>query len=140
MFRQPSRQIAKAVPRPRFVSSRPVHKTRPPPGLRHRSSTSLFATQSQGIFYRAQSRGEYIDIHDVSKDPNDYDVLISDIDHKVLGMTIAKELGIPCLSKATEADAQQVVQVGEGYIHGFGLKFRAIAPFVVCHREGRLVG
>lgn len=154
MFRSASRQIVKALPRSRILTSRPVHTTpvpRPPspvprpgpPGYDtvHQRLSSLPDPRAFFIGQRneeAQSRGEYIDIHDISKNPKDYDVLISDIDHKVLGTTISKDLGIPYLSKATEADAQQVVEVGEGYIHGS--TFRAIAPFVVCYKgEARWV-
>lgn len=48
--------------------------------------------------------------------------------HETLETTVAEELGIPYLSKAKEADAKEVVQVGTGYIHGS--KRRAIVPFV----------
>jgi hypothetical protein len=81
----------------------------------------------------AQERGEFIDIHDIGIDPNDYDVLITDVKHETLETTVAEELGIPYLSKATEADAKEVVQVGNGYI--YGRKFSAIIPFVVSHGD-----
>lgn len=45
--------------------------------------------------------------------------------------TIADELSIPYFSKATEADAKEVVQVAEGYI--YGLHKRIIVPFVVVN-------
>lgn len=64
--------------------------------------------------------------------------MITDISHQTLETTIAEELGIPYLSKATESDAKEVVEVGEGYIHGE--TFRPIVPFVVSRRdEARLV-
>lgn len=127
--------------------SRPVHTTlvpHPGPSSYEAFPQRLSSLPDPRAFFisqrskEAQSRGEFIDIHDISKNPKDYDVSISDINHKVLGTRIVKELGIPYLSKPTEADAQQVVRVGDGYIHGS--TFRAIAPFVVCHKgEARWV-
>jgi hypothetical protein len=58
---------------------------------------------------------------------------MTDINHEKLERTIAKEVGIPYLSKATEAQAKEVVQVGNGVIHG--PKKRTIIPFVVTHRD-----
>lgn len=58
----------------------------------------------------AKNRGEFVDIHDIGRDPNDY-VLITDIKHETLETTTAEELGIPYLSKATESQAKKVVQV-----------------------------
>ena len=50
--------------------------------------------------------------------------------------TIAEEIGI--LSKATEAEAKELVKIGIGYIHG--LKRRTMVPFVVrCGEESRWV-
>jgi hypothetical protein len=61
----------------------------------------------------ARDRGEFIDIHDVSGvDPKDYDVLITDMDYEKLRSKIAEVVGIQYLVKATEADADNVVQIG----------------------------
>jgi hypothetical protein len=152
MFRSASRQIAKALPRSRILTSRPVH-TIPvpysgPPSydtIRRRFSLSHPDPQDFVIRQRQQEaleRGEFTDIHDVdpeySPDPTEYDVLLTDITHGKLESTIAEELGIPYLSKATEADAKEVVQVAEGYI--YGLHKRTIVPFVVANeKEARWV-
>lgn len=81
----------------------------------------------------AKDRGEFVDIHEGGIGPADYDVLITDISHQTLETTIAEELGIPYLSKATESDAKEVVEMGEGYIHGETV--RPIVPFVVSRRD-----
>jgi len=95
-----------------------------------------FSSQSdQQIYFtrkrqeEAKERGEFVDIHDIARNPNDYDVLITDINYNILKTTIAEELGIPYLSVATECQAKEVVQKGNGYIHG--LKYRAIVSFIV---------
>jgi hypothetical protein len=80
-----------------------------------------------------RDRGEFIDVHDVSRDPADYDVSITVISHQTLETTIAEEVGIPYLSKATETDAKVVVQVGDGFIRG--PKKRTIVPLVVTHQD-----
>ena len=81
----------------------------------------------------ARERGEFVDIHDIGNDPEDYDVLITDIQHETLETTISEELGIPYLSKAAQAKPKDVVQVAHGYI--YGPKRRTIVPFVVGHGE-----
>ena len=80
----------------------------------------------------ALSRGIFVDIHDdIGINPKDYDVVIPDIKHETFETSIAEELGIPYLSKATESQAKEVVQVGRGYIYGEAS--RGIVPFVVSH-------
>ncbi|KAH0609470.1 uncharacterized protein H6S33_012956 [Morchella sextelata] len=152
MFRLLSRQAFKAVPRPRprpglclsnGTTSRYVHSMQAPyDGLPSYDTIARRFSSSQvdpQVFFtrkrqqEAQERGEFIDIHDIGIDPNDYDVLITDVKHETLETTVAEELGIPYLSKATEADAKEVVQVGNGYI--YGRKFSAIIPFVVSHGD-----
>lgn len=82
----------------------------------------------------AKERGEYVDIHDIGGPyPEDYNVLISDIKHQRLETTIARELGIPYLSRVREAEAKVKVKVGNGYIRG--LTDRAIVPFIVGHKD-----
>ncbi|RPB15020.1 hypothetical protein P167DRAFT_571885 [Morchella conica CCBAS932] len=145
MFRFLSRQAFKVVPRP---ASRQIHSMRLPYTGPLSYDTiarrlSLDVVDPQGYLTRkrqqeAKNRGEFVDIHDIGRDPNDYDFLITDIKHETLETTIAEELGIPYLPKATESQAKEVFQVGDGYIHGS--KFRAIVPFVVGHKgEGRWV-
>lgn len=60
-------------------------------------------------------------------------MLITDIKQETLETTTAEEMGIPYLSKATEAEAEvsEVVKVGIGYIHG--LERRTMVSFVVRH-------
>jgi hypothetical protein len=82
----------------------------------------------------ARDRGEFIDIHDVGgMNSNDYDVLITDIDNKKMRSEISEAVGIQYLVKATEADANKVVEVGHGYV--YGPKFRTIFPCVVSHDD-----
>ncbi|KAH0609461.1 uncharacterized protein H6S33_012947 [Morchella sextelata] len=122
MFRLLSRQAFKAVPRPglRLSASRHVHSMQVPYSgppsydtIFRRFSSNV---DPQAYFTRkrqqeAKERGEFIDIHDIGRDPSDYDVLITDIKHETLETTIAEELGIPYLSKATDAQAEEVVEV-----------------------------
>lgn len=79
----------------------------------------------------------FIDIHDVKPElitpPDDYDVLISDVTHQTLDTTIAEELGVPYLGKATTADAEERVRMADGYI--YGPNDRTIIPLVVTHKE-----
>lgn len=58
---------------------------------------------------------------------------MEDINHQTLETTIAEELGIPYLSRAGEAEAKALVEVGDGYIHGS--KSRAVVPFIVGHQD-----
>lgn len=44
--------------------------------------------------------------------------MIIDVQHETLETTISEDLGIPYLSKATQAEAREVVQVAHGYIYG----------------------
>ena len=84
----------------------------------------------------AKDRGDYIDIHDISRNSADYDVLITDITHETLDTTIANEIGVTYLSKAEEADAKEVIEAASGYI--FGMKRRPIVPFIVNYgKESR---
>lgn len=127
MFRLLSRQAVKAVPRPRAglrisnsTTSRHVHSmqlpyTGPPSydTIARRFSSDVVDPQAYLTRKRqqeAKNRGEFVDIHDIGRDPNDY-VLITDIKHETLETTTAEELGIPYLSKATESQAKKVVQV-----------------------------
>jgi hypothetical protein len=81
----------------------------------------------------ARDRGEFIDIHNVGGvDPKDYDVLITDIDSNKLRSEIAEVIGILYLAKASEADANKVIEIGHGIV--YGPKFRTILPCVVSRR------
>ena len=76
---------------------------------------------------------QYIDIHDL-RDISDigldnYDVLISDIDEKVLRNEVSRLFGIDYLAKATEDDAKRDINAVNGYLYGQAR--RLIVPFVV---------
>jgi hypothetical protein len=59
----------------------------------------------------------------------DFDVLITDLDYKKLQCDILELLGVPYLSKATEANAKRVVEVGEAII--YGESYRTIFPCII---------
>ena len=83
--------------------------------------------------HEAIERNKTIDIHDIGRDPDGYDVLLTDINNETLGTVIAEELGIPYLSVATECLAKEVIQEANGYMHG--PHNRAIVPLVVRHKS-----
>ena len=152
MLRALDRQAVTAVPRPFHPStstSRQIHSLQ----LRVHRSSELLCDCSTLLFKRgvhpqanfaskrqkeAKNRGEFAGIHDIGTDPKDYGVLISDVEFETLEEKIAEELAILYLPKATELQAKEVVQVGNGYI--CGSKSRPIVPFVVDHKgEARRV-
>jgi hypothetical protein len=148
MFRLPSRQTFKALWSPlRYplrLSTRHVHTvqipyTGPPSydtiARRFSSHPNPLAFFIRKTKQEAIDRGEFIDIHDVGGvDPKDYDVLITDIDSEKLRSKIAEFIGIQYLAKATEADANNVVEVGYGIV--YGPKYHTIYPCVVS-RNGK---
>lgn len=82
----------------------------------------------------AKGRGELADVHHIgSTDPKEYDVLITDINHKTLDTEIAEHIGLPYLSKATEADTHEIVESATGYLYGANL--RPIIPLVVRNND-----
>ena len=82
----------------------------------------------------ARNRGEFIDIHDVGAvDPADYDVLLSDVDHKKLQTEIAEMVGIPYHAKATAEDANKVVKIGDCFIWNFRTIFPAVGKGSQAH-------
>ena len=147
MFRLLSRQTVKALHRPGCCLSKlnQLHSLQTPYSgppnydtIAQRFSSSNVDPLSFFWLKRqqdAKDRGEFSDIHDVdpeySPDPSEYDVLLSDVTHAKLQTSIAEELGIAYLSKAS--DPKEVVRVGTGYIHG--LHKRTIVPFIVSHGE-----
>lgn len=81
----------------------------------------------------AKSRGEFVGVHDVGDiTPTDYDVLIRDIKDETLHSLISRECGIDYHSKVPEAEANNVVQSGDGYLRGSGN--RPIVLFAVSHK------
>jgi hypothetical protein len=82
----------------------------------------------------AKERGEFVDIHDIGgENPNDYDILLCDLTDKKLRTEVAKITGIEYHAKASDTDANKVVEIGHGYI--YGRKFRTIFPCVVSRAE-----
>lgn len=77
--------------------------------------------------------------------------ITTDIKHETLETTIAEETGIPYLSKAAKAGANEVAKVGIGYIHGLkrqveetflflGIVCAFIFPLSRRTRVGRVAG
>jgi hypothetical protein len=82
----------------------------------------------------AIDRGEFIDIHDVGGvEPEDFDVLISDMNHNNLRSDVAELIGMPYLGKATTDEANKVVDVGHGIV--YGRKLRPILPCIVSSND-----
>lgn len=152
MFRLPNRQTFKALYSPllrtplrsplhyhfRLTSTRAIQVpfSGPPTydtvARRFSSYPNPLAFYAQKRQEDARDRGEFVDIHDIGGiDPKDFDVLITDIDEEKLRSEIAEVMGIQFLAKATEEDANTVVEIGHGYI--FGRNVRTIFPCVVSH-------
>jgi hypothetical protein len=142
MLRLPSRQALKALRNPlrgplqtRYLHDEPAPFSGPPSyaTLAQRfsaSNPSPIRFFAQKAAKAARERGEFVDIHDISGvDPNNYDVLITDIDNNTLHSEISELVGIPYLKEATKDEADHVA----GEIHGFiyGRTFRMILPFVL---------
>jgi len=54
------------------------------------------------------ARGTFVDIHDIGGvDPNDYDVLITDVNDHTLHNEISDLVGIPYLKEATKEEADK---------------------------------
>jgi hypothetical protein len=63
---------------------------------------------SQKAAKEAIERGQFVDIHDIGGvDPNDYDVLITDINNDTLHSEISKLVDIPYLKEATKDEADK---------------------------------
>jgi len=76
------------------------------------------------------ARGAFFDIHDIGGvDPNDYDVLITDVDDHTLHNEISDLVGIPYLKEATKEEADKVADSLRGFV--YGRKYRMIAPCVL---------
>ncbi|KAI5776451.1 hypothetical protein EDC01DRAFT_461521 [Geopyxis carbonaria] len=144
MFRALSRQaFIKAVPRPIFrlsngaTSSRWIHGaglpfTGPPSydTIARRFSGDV-DPQAYFARQRQEDRGEYVDIHDIGGiDPEDFDVLISDVDDARLRTEVAEVVGIPYHAQAIMKEANRAVTIGDCYLSG--KKLRTIFPTVVA--------
>ncbi|KAI9859248.1 MAG: hypothetical protein M1813_007022 [Trichoglossum hirsutum] len=83
-----------------------------------RNHQSAFLLASEPIFLlhppepaRGYRRGQFVDIHAIDgPDPNSYDVLIKDVDEKILRSDIAKIVGVPYLGEDTESDVNTKVE------------------------------
>ena len=145
MLRSLSQRALKAAPRTglRLSTSRLVHSmmvpfTGPPSYDTVAQRFSLSQPDPQAYFNRkrAQEATPYSLSYDRQgnpKYPKDKNLSIGDIEHGTLETTIAEEIGIPYLSKATEADGNDIVLVGTGYIHGE--RRHTIVPFIVKHQS-----
>ena len=145
MLRSLSQRALKAAPRPglRLSASRHVHSMKAPFIGTPTYDTiaqrfSLSQPDPHAYFKRKRDQdaivhGRFLNRYEDANDPYDYDLWITDVNHKTLETDIAEEIGIPYLSEATEAEANEVVNVGIGYIRL--LKYHVIVPFVVKHRE-----
>lgn len=147
MFRLLSRQAFKAVHRPGLrlsngTASRQIHSMLlpyiGPPSYDTIARRFPPDVDPQAYFTRehqqeAKERGEYVDIHDIGgTDPEDFDVLISDVDEKLRG-EVAETVGIPYHAEATKEDANKVVEIGDCYL--YGRKVRTVFPAVVAHDD-----
>ncbi|RPA90996.1 hypothetical protein L873DRAFT_1820107 [Choiromyces venosus 120613-1] len=79
----------------------------------------------------------FIGIHDVRPEiippPEGYNVLFLGVTHQTLDITIAEELGLPYLGETTKVDAEERVQMLDGYTYGPNV--RTIFPLVIIHGE-----
>jgi len=76
------------------------------------------------------ARGTFVDVHDIGGvDPNDYDVLITDVDDNTLHNEISHLVGIPYLKEATKEEADKVADSLRGFV--YGRKYRMILPCVL---------
>ncbi len=74
-------------------------------------------------------RNEF-DIHDIGGvDPEDFDVLITDLDDDRLRSVVAEVVGIPYLHKVNESEAKEVVTTCQGFV--YGIHHRTILPCIV---------
>ena len=80
----------------------------------------------------------YVDIHelrDISDlEPNNFDILMTDVNEKTLQTEISRVFGIDYLAEATEDDAMREVDAIDGYLYGDGR--RAMVPCVVSNGDG----
>ncbi|KAI5795270.1 hypothetical protein EDC01DRAFT_630006 [Geopyxis carbonaria] len=145
MFRLVSRQgLVRVVPRPFFrlsngIASRQIHSVPLPysgPPSYDTIARRLSSDPGSHLYFtrkrqqEAKERGEYVDIHDIGGiDPEEYDVLITDVNQEIMQGEIAEVVGIPYHAEATKEAAKEVVEIGQCYI--FGRKFRTIFPAVV---------
>lgn len=82
---------------------------------------------------KAIEHGEF-DIHDIgTTDPRDFDVLFTDVTDSTLRSEVAEVVGMPYLQRANEAEANEVVITGQGFI--YGSKYRMIFPCVVSFKS-----
>jgi hypothetical protein len=61
--------------------------------------------------------------------PEDYDVLLTDMDNTILHSEISELVGIPYLKEATKEEADKLAREIQGFV--YGRKFREILPCVL---------
>ena len=92
----------------------------------------MFLTEKKGK--EAKERGEFIDIHDVGGvNPEDYDVLLTDMDDGKLRSEVAELIGVPYLKKTTKDKANNKLEIGRGVI--YGRRYRILFPCVVGFKD-----
>ena len=75
-------------------------------------------------------RGIFVDIHDIGgPDPNDYGVLLTDVDYNKLSSEISQLVGIPYLKEAAREEANKEAEKVHGF--AYGKKSRLILPCTV---------
>ena len=71
--------------------------------------------------------------------PEDYDVLITDMSDNKLRTEIAELLGVPYLQKATKDEANKKIEIATGMTYATsitdGAKFRMVFPCVVSFKD-----
>ena len=120
------------------LTSKRQHSNRPYVGLpSYETISRRFASHPNPVqfFSRKWTKdsGEIVDIHSVDNDdPHGYDVLIPDINQKILANELSEVADVKYHSVATEKDANEVVDVGKGFV--FGRNSRLMFPCVVTYR------
>lgn len=77
---------------------------------------------------------DFVDIHDApDMKPEDFDVFITDITDRKLRTELSDIMGVKYLAKASEADANNALNIGEAII--YGSCNRTIFPSVVSHKD-----
>jgi hypothetical protein len=64
----------------------------------------------------AMGRGQFVDIHDIGRvDPNDYEVLLTDINNDILHSEISKLVGIPYLRRRRKMRLIRRLEKSKGF-------------------------
>ena len=128
----------------RHAHTKPVPFSGPPS---YATINQRFSSEPNPIRFFAEKkaneaieRGEFIDIHDIGGvDPEDYDVLITDMSDNKLRTEIAELLGVPYLQEATKDEANKKIEIATGMTYTTsitdGAKSRMVFPCVVSFKD-----